>query len=542
MFFGNDNKITELAVKAIKEDKLVAIPTETVYGLAANALSEKAVEQIFKAKGRPADNPLIIHISDISEAEKYAYFTEDAKKAAEKFWPGPLTLILKKKETVPYSVTAGLDSVAIRLPDSKITRELIRKSGAPLAAPSANISGRPSPTKAQHVYNDYKDAVDENGNCVISGIIDGGECKRGVESTIIALTGPRPILLRPGFITFEQLKEIFPDITVADAVFTELKKNEKPISPGMAHRHYSPKTETVGICGSSENIVKYINNRSKYERTAVMCFAEDENKFSDSVTVMSYGEKDSPEILAKNLFSVLRELDKKNADKIYVEIIFDSGVYLAVYNRLIRACGFTVIDADIPPVSISVTGPSGAGKSSLCQALEKCGFCHINGDRIAAEILPLQKEKLAKAFGNSIFDGDGSINRTKLANEAFSSKENTDKLNSVMHPPITDKIKEILDKNKKLGIPSLIDGAAIFEAGINKITDFTINVTAPVSIRKYRVRQRDNITEEMIEKRFSSQLSDEFYNKNSDLTVYNDGTEDINQLKNKILDFIKGGK
>lgn len=541
MFFGNDENSVNLAVDALSKGKLVAIPTETVYGLAANALSKEAVSRIYKAKGRPSDNPLIIHISDISEVEKYAEFTEEAKMLAEKFWPGPLTMILKKKEIIPSIVTAGLDSVAVRMPDNSITRNIIKKAGFPLAAPSANLSGKPSPTTAEHVYNDYNGRMIDNEEAVL-GIIDGGVCAKGLESTIITLTDKEPVLVRPGVITYEELKKLLPNLKIAPAVFSEMKKGEKPISPGMAHKHYSPITPTVGITGKTENISEYINIQAKYNKVAVICFDEDYDLFNSDVIKISYGKKEFPESLAKNLFSSLREADEKKCDIIYAEIISDFGIYLAVYNRLIRACGFKVIDTDIPAISVSITGPSGAGKSTLCSELEKCGFFHIDGDSIAAEILPMKKSELVKVFGNSIINPDNSVNKSKLAKIAFSSKSNTEKLNKIMHPAITKRIIEISNSKKLRKIPVLIDGAAIFEAKINELTDITISVTAPYTVRKNRIFLRDNISEEMIDNRFSRQLSDEFFIKNADFSVVNDKNMNITQLKDEIIAFIKSRK
>lgn len=542
MFFGRDEKAVAAAVKALSDGKLVAIPTETVYGLAANALSAKAVERIYKAKGRPSDNPLIIHVADICEVEKYAYFTKDAERLAERFWPGPLTMILKKKPCVPDAVTAGMETVAVRMPDNTLTREIIRKAGFPLAAPSANLSGRPSPTEAKHVYDDYNGKVFSDGEEAIAGIIDGGVCNKGVESTIILLAAEHPVLLRPGVITFEELKEFLPDLSISPAVVSELKKGEKPLSPGMVHRHYSPSTPTVGICGKAENIAAYLNTAAKFEKIAAMCFEEDINLFSNDIIKLSYGKKSDPETLAKNLFSVLRTLDASGADKIYAETEIGDGIYLAVYNRLIRACGFTVIDADIPPVSVCITGPSGAGKSSVCASLVKAGFQHIDGDKTAAEILPTLKEELVSAFGSDIIGNNGDIDRAKLAAAAFSSEENTKILNNITHPAIKKKMMQITADKTERRIPVLIDGAAIFEAGLNHVTDFTVTISAPECVRKKRILERDNISEEMINLRFSRQKSDDFYKLHSDLYLINDGNTEISELKDEIINFIKGGK
>ena len=327
---------TELrsAAQAIRDGKLVAMPTETVYGLAANALDEEAVSDIFRAKGRPADNPLIVHIADVQDMEKYAYPNEWAYLLAEKFWPGPLTVILPKKEIIPSIVSAGLDSVALRLPSHPIARALIQYSGCPIAAPSANVSGKPSGTCAKHVLHDFGDRI--------AGVVDGGHCSCGLESTVVSLLGDHPILLRPGFITPEQIREVIPSLTVARAVEEELGKEEKILSPGLAHRHYAPSAETVGLIGAPADAARYIESLDQSGAYAVMCFDGEEEYFHADV-VIPYGHRGHPEEQGERLFEVLRELDARRIDRIYVNAERCDGVGLAVYNRLLRSCGFQMI-------------------------------------------------------------------------------------------------------------------------------------------------------------------------------------------------------
>ena len=247
----NENEV-EKAADIIKSGGLVAMPTETVYGLAANALDGKAVAKIFKAKGRPMDNPLIVHISDISQIYPLVReFPEKAKILAEKFWPGPFTIILPKSDIIPDEVSAGLDTVAIRFPSNKIAQALISKS-MPLAAPSANLSGSPSPTNARHVFDDM------NGR--INAIIDGGECEVGVESTVITLSTDTPRLLRPGGITVEQLRKAIGNVIIDDAVLNPLKSGEKAASPGMKYKHYAPKAHIILLEGSDSDFIKYVNS------------------------------------------------------------------------------------------------------------------------------------------------------------------------------------------------------------------------------------------------------------------------------------------
>lgn len=338
IYEATDENIAK-AGEILKNGGVVAIPTETVYGLAANALSETAVKKIFEAKGRPADNPLIVHITDAKDIEKYAYPNRQAYALAEKFWPGPLTMILPKKECVPYAVSAGLDTVAIRCPSHPIARRLIDAAGVPLAAPSANISGKPSATSAMHVLKDFGEHID--------AIIDGGFCDCGVESTVLTIASEPPILLRPGFVTPEQLREVLPDLKIADAVTKELPKGAEALSPGMKHKHYAPKAEAFAVIGNSENAAKYILGKIKKDKkTAVICFDGEEAAFNGVAQVFSYGKAEDSEKQASKLFDLLRELDDNGIEEVYIRAGEAKGVGLAVYNRLIRACEFRIHDAD----------------------------------------------------------------------------------------------------------------------------------------------------------------------------------------------------
>ncbi len=338
MIWKNTESDLQAAAEAIKRGELVAIPTETVYGLGANALDETAVSSIFRAKGRPGDNPLIVHIANIEDLEKYAIPNSWAYQLAAAFWPGPLTIILPKKEIIPNVVSAGLDSVALRFPSHPIAQKLIEYSGCPIAAPSANLSGKPSGTTAEHVLHDFGSSI--------AGVVDGGHCACGLESTVVSLLGDRPVLLRPGFVSPEQIRQILPTLTVAKAVEEELKEDEKILSPGLAHKHYAPSAEAIGLVGSAMAAADYIRTIAK-ELTcpvpiAVMCFEGEEN-FFDADVVLSYGHRGNPEEQGEKLFDVLRILDEKQVDRIYINAEHSDGVGLAVYNRLLRSCGFQMI-------------------------------------------------------------------------------------------------------------------------------------------------------------------------------------------------------
>jgi len=322
------------AAEMLKNGEVVGIPTETVYGLAANALNETAVAKIFAAKGRPADNPLIVHISRFEDIYNYAeYVPENAKLLAELFWPGPMTMILRKKECIPYITSGGLDTVGLRFPANITARRIIDKCGFPLAAPSANLSGSPSPTSAVHVMDDMQGRI--------SAVVDGGSCEVGVESTVISVSDEGKVcLLRPGFITLEELTEAVEEdnVTVAKGVTECVSDGERVLSPGMKYKHYSPKANVTVVKGDIDSFSDYIAAHGG-DNCAAMVFDGDEDKCP--CRCISYGS--TGEQQAQRLFSLLRKADEKGIDQIYVRCPEQSGVGLAVYNRLLRAAGFEVI-------------------------------------------------------------------------------------------------------------------------------------------------------------------------------------------------------
>lgn len=332
---AQDNEIKyHDAACLLRDGQVVGIPTETVYGLAGNAYSDDAVKRIFEAKGRPQDNPLIVHISEFSEIyDLVSEVPEKAKLLAEKFWPGPLTIILPKSDKVPMSVTGGLDTVAVRCPSHPVANTLIKVTGLPLAAPSANLSGKPSPTKAEHVYSDL------NGR--IPMIIDGGECDEGVESTVITLATPIPRLLRPGNVTVSQLRAVLGEVEVDDAVLNPLKTGEKVSSPGMKYKHYSPTADITLLRGDYDGFCEYVNEVAENDTFAMVFEGEGAGL---KVPFISYGAENYKN-LAHSLFDSLRELDERGASRCFVRYPDDDNDdNLAVLNRLLRAAGFKVID------------------------------------------------------------------------------------------------------------------------------------------------------------------------------------------------------
>ncbi len=321
------------AAKILQDGGLVAMPTETVYGLAASTYNQTAVENIFKAKGRPQDNPLIVHVSDLEMLKEVVEnLPSTALELAEKFWPGPFTMVLKRSDKVPSSVSAGLDTVAVRMPSNKIARELIRLSGLPLAAPSANKSGSPSPTTADHVLLDLDGKID--------AVIVSDRSEVGVESTVITLCTNPPKLLRPGGVTLEQLREVLPDIEVDKAVLSEPEKGKPVASPGMKYKHYSPKAKVVMLDGDLEKFKIYVNQNATNGTFALVFSGEEEGL---TVPTVSFGERSDQSAQAAVLFDALRELDSKNCKVCFARVPEKNGVGLAVYNRLIRAAAFEVI-------------------------------------------------------------------------------------------------------------------------------------------------------------------------------------------------------
>lgn len=328
------NRILAEAAQIIQNGGLLAIPTETVYGLGADALNGKAVVKIFEAKGRPQDNPLLIHIPDVSWLEKYC---EDipplAYRLAEAFWPGPLTMILKSRPCIPNETTCGLDTVGVRCPDNEVTAEIIRLAGVPIAAPSANRSGHPSCTSAETVLDDFAGRID--------GVVDDGPCQVGVESTILDLTSTPPRLLRPGGLSLEEIRKVVPEAEADASIYRQLREGEKPKAPGMKYRHYAPKAPVTAVLGSGQEGADYIKEHIEVGE-GVICYEEYLSMF-EGYQCRSLGREDAPAEHARKVFEVLRSFDKTDVTHIWTQCPGEEGLDLAVSNRIKKAAGFHMI-------------------------------------------------------------------------------------------------------------------------------------------------------------------------------------------------------
>lgn len=335
-----DKEQMEAAGRIIREGGLVAFPTETVYGLGGDALNPDSSAKIYEAKGRPSDNPLIVHIADMESLNDIvSYIPETAKKLTETFWPGPLTIVFPKSDAVPLKTTGGLDTVAVRMPVHEVAREFIRAAGGYVAAPSANRSGRPSPTLAKYVREDMEGVIDM--------IIDSGDVEIGLESTIVDVTSNIPVILRPGFITKEMLEDVLGEVA-EDATMMRADSGQAPKAPGMKYKHYAPKGELFIVKGEPQKVTTYINEEVKKhqinaKKTGVIGTDETRKLYKADV-VKSAGRRDEQNAVASNLYRILREFDDESVEIMYSESFDGNGLSQAIMNRLLKAAGHKVIE------------------------------------------------------------------------------------------------------------------------------------------------------------------------------------------------------
>ena len=512
---GNETeKLIARAAEILRGGGLVAFPTETVYGLGANGLDAAAVKKIFEAKGRPQDNPLILHVPS---AQWLCRCCEDvptiAYELARRFWPGPLTMILRRNPIVPDATTAGLDTVAMRCPDHPVALALLREAGVPVAAPSANRSGRPSCTCAQDVREDMDGRVD--------GIVDGGPCAVGVESTILDLTCDPTRLLRPGGLPLEELEAVLGHVEIDQAVTAPLKAGEQPKAPGMKYRHYAPKAPVTVVAGGPEASAEEIARRLR-PGDGVICFDEFAHRFAGH-TVETLGPKGDKSVQAQRLFDALRAFDSVEVGQIYAQCPDHRGLGLAIGNRLKKAAGFHIVDADCPRVVLGLTGGTGAGKTSALKAIEALGGRTIDCDALYHTMLRTDeslRQALAREFGQETFLPDGSLNRPYLGKRVFSRQERLARLNEIVYAAIVPEVERQVESGD---CPLwAIDAINLLESGIARLCDRTVAVTSPMELRLRRIMARDGIDEGYARLRISAQRTDDYYREHCDLELCND--------------------
>ena len=494
------NAIAEAAA-ILRRGGLLGIPTETVYGLGANALDETAVLHIFQAKGRPQDNPLILHVPGADWLERYCHHIPPAAYTlASRFWPGPLTMILPRRPIVPLRTTGGLETVGVRCPDHPMTLAIIREAGVPVAAPSGNTSGRPSPTTAGHMMEDMNGKID--------GIVDGGPCAVGVESTIIDLTVTPPRLLRPGGLPLEALEEVLGEICVDKAVRQKLADGEQAKAPGMKYRHYAPKAPVTVITGMPGASAAYIAAHLS-PGSGVICFDEYTSLFENHI-IHRLGPAADQLAQAQHVFDALRTFDETDVQEILAQCPDESGLGLAVSNRLKKAAGFHVIEAPRPLV-IGITGPTGAGKTSALRALSQLGGYVLDCDVIYHEMLrddaPL-RQAIMSAFGD-VFTADGQLDRQKLGTLVFGDAAQLAQLNAIIYAHLPRELKRRISLSPAPIIG--IDAINLVESGLSELCDCTVAVTAPTEDRIRRIMARDGISEAYARLRVNAQKDDSFY-------------------------------
>ena len=504
------NAVAEAAA-ILRRGGLLGIPTETVYGLGADALNEDAVRRIFEAKGRPQDNPLIIHVPSADWLERYCQNVPPAAyRLAERFWPGPLTMILPRRPIVPLRTTGGLETVGVRCPDHPVTLAIIEAAGVPVAAPSGNTSGRPSPTTARHMMDDMLGKID--------GIVDGGPCAVGVESTIIDLTVQPPRLLRPGGLPLEELEAVLGEVAVDKAVRQRLGDGEKAKAPGMKYRHYAPRAAVTVVTGTPRRSAAYIREHLP-AGAGVICFDEYAPLFAGHI-VHRLGSQEDKLAQAQHVFDALRTFDDTDVTAIFAQCPDESGLGLAVGNRLKKAAGFHTVD--VSPLVIGFTGPTGAGKTSALRALERLGGLVLDCDAVYHDLLRTDstlRDAITGAFGQ-VFAPDGTLDRQRLGTVVFSDPAALDTLNRIIYARLP---RELLRRMDESSAPVVgIDAINLVESGLCRLCRRAVAVLAPSEQRVRRIMARDGIPEEYARLRVQAQKDDEFYRTHCTDTLFND--------------------
>ena len=497
-----ENQAIAEAAAILRRGGLVGIPTETVYGLGADGLNEDAVRRIFEAKGRPQDNPLILHVASAHWLERYCKnVPQAAYDLAKRFWPGPLTMILPRRDCVPLRTTGGLETVGVRCPDHAVTLAIIETAGVPVAAPSGNTSGRPSPTTAVHMIEDMSGKID--------AIVDGGPCTVGVESTIIDLTVTPPRLLRPGGLALEALEAVLGEVAVDKAVREKLAEGERALAPGMKYRHYAPKAPVTVVTGSPQRSAAGILGHVG-AGDGVICFDEFAPLFSHC-TVQTLGAADDKAEQARRVFDALRAFDETDVRHIYAQCPDESGLGLAIGNRLKKAAGFHIEDAG-KGLIFGITGGTGAGKTSALHALERLGGCILDCDALYHEMLRTDaalRAALTAAFGD-VFCHDGTLDRQKLGNVVFQDPSAMAQLNAIVYAHLVPEAARRAEGHHVVGF----DAINVIESGMSLLCCRTVGITAPAEVRVRRIMERDGIDERYARMRIAAQKDDAFYHEN----------------------------
>ena len=508
---ARESAAVEQAADILRRGGLLAIPTETVYGLGADGLNADAVRHIFEAKGRPQDNPLILHIPDASWLARYCKdVPETAYRLAGRFWPGPLTMILPKADCVPLVTTGGLETVGMRCPDHAVTRAIIAAAGVPVAAPSANTSGRPSCTTAAHVREDMDGRID--------GVVDGGPCRVGVESTIIDLTCTPPRLLRPGGLPLEELRAVLGEVAVDKAVTQLMAAGERPRAPGMKYRHYAPKAPVTVVTGSPRASARRLL-AALGARDGVICFDEFAPLFAGHI-VHRLGASGDKLAQSQHVFDALRTFDATDVPAIWAQCPDSAGLGLAVGNRLKKAAGFHTEEADGAFV-LGITGGTGAGKTTLLHALERRGALVLDCDAVYHEMLrtdaPLRAD-LTAAFGD-VFAPDGGLDRQKLGNIVFGDAGALAQLDAIIFRHLPRALARRMEESGARLIA--LDAIKLVESGLGALCDVTVAVTAPEEVRVRRIMTRDGISEDYARARVRAQRSEEAFRADCDAVFEN---------------------
>ena len=502
LYPAQENNAIAEAAAILRRGGLVGIPTETVYGLGADGLNEDAVRRIFEAKGRPQDNPLILHVPSAHWLERYCKdVPQAAYDLAARFWPGPLTMILPRRDCVPLRTTGGLETVGVRCPDHSVTLAIIEAAGVPVAAPSGNTSGRPSPTVMQHMVEDMSGKID--------AIVDGGACTVGVESTIIDLTVTPPRLLRPGGLALEALEEVLGQVQVDKAVREKLSEGEKPRAPGMKYRHYAPKAAVTVVTGSPQRSAAWILGRVK-NGMGVICFDEFASLFR-GCTVQKLGAAADKAEQARRVFDALRAFDETDVQQIYAQCPDEGGLGLAIGNRLKKAAGFRVEDAG-EGLIFGLTGGTGAGKTSALRALERLGGHILDCDALYHEMLRTDapmRNAIIDAFGD-VFLPDGTLDRQKLGSVVFRNPDAMARLNAIVYAHLVPEAARRAEGHDIVGF----DAINVIESGMSLLCCRTVGVIAPAEVRVKRIMARDGIEESYARMRIAAQKADTFYHEN----------------------------